>query len=83
MTLAGGSRLVDVRIPVPDRTDILAEVTTLAAELQIEVFDLEISRSLATDRGTLVLTVSAPSGSTFLEALSDRGYEASLHPRPD
>jgi hypothetical protein len=83
MTWAGGSKLVDVRIPVPDRANTLAEVTRLAAELQIEVFDLEVSRSLNTDRGTLVLTVSAPSGSTFVQSLSAHGHEASLHPRPD
>lgn len=83
MNSAGGSKLVDVRIPLSDRAGILAEVTTLAAKLQIEVFDLEISHPLDTDRGTLVLTVSAPSGSTFVQSLSDSGHEASLHPRPD
>ncbi len=38
--------LVEVRIPVPDRTGVIAEVTVLVAELGINIVDLEIAHSV-------------------------------------
>ena len=43
--------LVEVRIPVPDRTGVLADITVLASELGINIFDLEIAHSVEGDRG--------------------------------
>ena len=42
--------LVEVRIPLLDRTGALAEVTVLAAELGINILDLEIAHSVAGNR---------------------------------
>jgi prephenate dehydrogenase len=69
--------LVEVRIPVPDRTGAIAEVTVLAAELGINIVDLEIAHSVEGDRGVLVLVVDTLSAPTLLATLSDRGYRAS------
>ena len=59
--------LAEVRVPVPDRPGVLAEVTTLAAELDVNIADLEIAHSSEGDRGVLILLVDGrrrPSGST-------------------
>jgi prephenate dehydrogenase len=72
--------LVEVRIPVPDRTGAIAEVTVLAAELGINIVDLEIAHSVDGDRGVLVLVVDTLSAPTLLATLSDRGYRASSTP---
>ena len=72
--------LVEVRIPVLDRTGAIAEVTVLAAELGINIVDLEIAHSVEGDRGVMVLVVDVLSGPTLLSTLSDRGYRASSSP---
>ena len=45
-TVAGPEELVEVRIPVPDRPGVIAEITVLAAELGINIVDLEIAHSV-------------------------------------
>ena len=50
---------VEVRVPVPDRPGVLAEVTTLLGEMGINIYDLEIAHSAEGDRGVLVLVVDA------------------------
>ncbi|MGO8872039.1 MAG: prephenate dehydrogenase/arogenate dehydrogenase family protein [Acidimicrobiales bacterium] len=72
--------LVEVRIPVPDRTGVLAEITTLAAELGVNIFDLEIAHSVEGDRGVLVLVVDSLSAPTLVTTLTDRGYRATSTP---
>ena len=51
--------LAEVRVPVPDRPGVLAEVTTLATELDVNIADLEIAHSSEGDRGVLILLVEA------------------------
>ena len=46
--------LVEVRIPVLDRPGTLAEIASLATELGINIFDVEIAHSVEGDRGVLV-----------------------------
>ncbi len=65
--------LVEVRVPVPDRTGVLAEITTLAAELGVNIVDLEIAHSVEGDRGVLVMTVDSRSAGTLVGALADAG----------
>jgi prephenate dehydrogenase len=72
--------LVEVRIPVPDRTGVLAEITTLAAELGVNIFDLEIAHSVEGDRGVLVLIVDTLSAPTLLATLPGRGYRSTSTP---
>jgi prephenate dehydrogenase len=69
--------LVEVRVPVPDRTGVLAEITTLAAELGVNLVDVEIAHSVEGDRGVLVLTVDGQSTATLVDALTERGYRSS------
>jgi prephenate dehydrogenase len=72
--------LVEVRVPVPDRPGVLAEVTTLAGELSVNIADLEIAHSAEGDRGVLVLVVDAGSADLLRGGLQARGFRPSLQP---
>jgi len=78
--LARPETLVDVRVPVPDRPGVVAEVTTLAGELAVNIEDLEIVHSAEGDRGVLVLVVDAKVTDVLREALVARGFRPSMHP---
>ena len=52
-------RLAELRVPVPDREGVLAEITTLAGDLGINIYDIEIAHSAEGPRGVLVLVVDA------------------------
>ena len=72
--------LVEVRVPVPDRPGVLAEVTTLAGELSVNIHDLEIAHSAEGERGVLVLVVDAGAAASLINALGERGYHAAAVP---
>ncbi len=69
--------LVEVRVPVPDRPGVVAEVTTLAGELGVNIEDLEIAHSAEGDRGVLVMVVDAGVSDLVRGALLARGYRPS------
>lgn len=73
-TVAGP--LVELRVPVPDRPGVLAEVTTLATRLGVNIADLEIAHSMEGDAGVLVLVVAEAGSVAFEAALVDAGYHA-------
>lgn len=66
--------LAEVRIPVPDRPGVLAEVTTLLGELGVNIVDLEIAHSTEGVRGTLLVLVDAGQADLVRGALFARGY---------
>ena len=66
--------VAELRVPVPDRPGVLAEVTTLLGELDVNIYDLEIAHSAEGDRGVLVLMVAARHGDLARGALLARGY---------
>jgi prephenate dehydrogenase len=78
--LARPEDLVEVRVPVPDRPGVLAEVTTLAGELGVNIVDIEIAHSPEGDRGVLLLVVAAASGERLRAALAARGYRPAVRP---
>ncbi|MDP8976617.1 MAG: prephenate dehydrogenase [Actinomycetota bacterium] len=78
--LARPESLVEVRVPVPDRPGVVAEVTTLAGELAVNIEDLEIVHSAEGDRGVLVLVVDAQVANVLREALVGRGFRPTAHP---
>ena len=71
---------VELRVPVPDRTGVLAEVTTLLGERGVNVRDLEIAHSVEGDRGVLVLVVDADAAEAARAALAERGYRPAARP---
>jgi prephenate dehydrogenase len=72
--------LVELRIPVPDREGVIAEVTTLAARFGINIADLEIAHSLEGRAGVLVLVVVDRNLDAFDSALVEHGYHVARTP---
>ena len=72
--------LVEVRIPVPDRTGVIAEITVLVTELGINIVDLEIAHSVEGDHGILVVVVDTLSAPTLLATLSRPGLPRRQRP---
>jgi prephenate dehydrogenase len=69
--------MAEVRVPVPDRPGVLAEVTTLASELQVNIADVEIAHSSEGDAGVLILTVDEERVERFRGGLVARGFKPS------
>lgn len=72
-------RLVEVRVPVPDRPGVIAEVSTLLGELGVNIFDLELAHS-AEGRGVIVMLIDAAASDLIRGALLARRYRPSFHP---
>lgn len=72
--------LVEVRVPVPDRPGVLAEVTTVLGERSANIYDLEIAHSAEGDRGVLVVTVAAVDATVATSALAALGYRPAVRP---
>ena len=68
--------LRELRVPVPDRPGVLADITTLAAELGVNIIDLEIAHSVEGERGVLVLVVDGHLAPTLVDGLGSRGYRS-------
>lgn len=66
--------LFELRIPVPDREGVIAEVATLAAQFGVNISDLEIAHSLEGRQGVLVLVVAERGLDAFETALVEHGY---------
>jgi prephenate dehydrogenase len=71
---------VEVRVPVPDRPGVLAEVTTLLGEMGVNIYDLEIAHSAEGERGVLVLVVDGTAAAGVRQALHERDYRSSIRP---
>lgn len=68
----------EVRVPVPDRPGVIAEVSTLLGSLGVNIFDVEIAHSAEGGRGVMVLIVDARAEELVRTELAQRGYRASL-----
>jgi prephenate dehydrogenase len=69
--------LIELRIPVPDRPGVIAEVTTLAGQLGVNVADLEIAHSLEGGAGVIVVVVAASDAPALEVGLHSLGYHTS------
>ena len=67
----------ELRIPIPDRSGAIAEVTTIAAEIDVSIANTEVAHSAEGDRGVLILLVEAGDLDRLHDALVDRGYRVS------
>jgi prephenate dehydrogenase len=72
--------LSEIRIPIPDRKGELARVTTLATELDVSVFDIEIAHSAEGPQGVVILTVESALAERLQGGLMAQGYRPSLRP---
>ncbi len=74
MRFSRPDQLSELRVPVTDRPGALAEVTTLATELDISIADLELAHSAEGDKGVLLLLVESGAATRLHEALIERGF---------
>ena len=72
------SELAEVRVPVPDRPGVLADVTMLATELDVNIVDLEIAHSSEGQQGVLILIVEGTLVERLRGGLLARGYRPSI-----
>ena len=71
-------QVAEIRIPVPDRDGVIAEVSTLASDLGINIADFEIAHSSEGDRGVLILLVDTERADTYRDGLVDLGYRPAV-----
>ena len=72
--VARPEHLAELRIPVPDRAGVLAEITSLAADAGIGIYDIEIAHSAEGPRGVLILVVDGADAETLVAAVAAKGY---------
>ena len=85
LPVRGGARpadLSELRIPVPDRVGVLAEITTLAAELGVDVYDIEIAHSAEGNRGVVIVVIDTSHSDLLRGGLITKGYRPSAQPLP-
>lgn len=72
--------VVEVRIPIPDRSGAAAEVFTLAAELGVNIANFEVAHSVEGDRGILVVIIDKASQDMFRGGLIARSFRPTIQP---
>lgn len=75
-------RLAELRVPVTDREGVLAEITTVAGSLGINIYDIEIAHSAEGPRGVLVLVVDEADAAVLRDAVGARGYRSTTQVLP-
>ncbi len=66
--------LTEIKIPIPDEPGQIAAIATLAAELDVNIFDLELTHSGEGRRGVMIMVVDEALCERFVGGLMARGY---------
>jgi prephenate dehydrogenase len=74
--------LVRLRVPVPDRPGVLAQVTTTASDLNVNIYDIEIAHSVEGQPGVLLLAVTTDHVDALAAALAQHGYHVARDETP-
>ena len=72
--------LVILRIPIDDRPGMLANITTLASDLSVNIFDIEIVHGVEGQAGVLELSIERDDSPRLANALGSSGFHAVVHP---
>lgn len=72
------SDVVEVRVPIPDRSGSAAEIFAIAAELGVNTANFEVVHSVEGDRGVLVLVIDQSSQDIFRGGLIARGFKPTV-----
>jgi prephenate dehydrogenase len=70
--------LSELRVPVPDHQGVLAEITSLAGDLGINIYDIEIAHSPEGPRGVLMLVVDRAEAPVLRDRLGALGYRCTV-----
>lgn len=79
-TAPGAEAMSEMRIPVLDRQGEIAAVATLAADLDVNIYDLEIAHSTEGPRGVIVVLVETAMAERLQGGLMALGYRPSVRP---
>jgi prephenate dehydrogenase len=71
-------KVSEVKVPIPDRPGEIATIATLAADLDVNILDIELSHSGEGREGVMILIVDASKAERFLGGLMARGYFPTL-----
>jgi prephenate dehydrogenase len=69
--------LVEIFVPVPDRPGVLAEVTTLAGRLGVNISNFAIAHSVEGKGGVIEMVVAEAQADAFERGLHELGYRTS------
>ena len=72
-------QLGEVRVPIPDRPGFIAEITTLASELGVNIYDVEMTHSTEGDEGVLLMVVAADVLDLFRGGLMARKFRPAVN----
>ena len=78
-TTRPAGEVVELRVPVPNREGVLADVTTLATRMGVNIEALETADATEHDRGLIVMIVAADAGRRLRDALNELGYRPVIH----
>ncbi len=70
--------MAEMRIPVLDRQGEIAAVATLAADLDVNLYDLEIAHSTEGPRGVIVVLIELAMAERLQGGLMALGYRPSV-----
>ena len=70
--------LTEIRVPVPDRQGVIAGIATMANDLGVTIYDLEIAHSAEGPQGVLVMIVDRRLAERLAGGLMATGYRPSL-----
>jgi prephenate dehydrogenase len=70
--------LAELRVTVLDQPGELARITTLATEVDVNIYDLEIAHSAEGARGVVIMVVPQHRGERLVGALMAQGYRPAL-----
>ena len=73
-------QLTEMRIPVRDEKGEIASIATLAADLDVNIYDLEIAHSAEGPRGVMIALVDSDLAERLHGGLMALGYRPSLTP---
>lgn len=77
--VAAADQMVEVAVPIPDRPGEIATIATLASDLDVNIFDLEITHSGEGRRGVMMMVVDRAQTERLLGGLMARGYRPTSH----
>lgn len=72
--------LAELRVAVLDQPGELARITTLATEVDVNIYDLEIAHSSEGTRGVVIMVVPQHRGERLVGALMAQGYRPAMRP---
>ncbi len=72
------TELAELRVVVPDRPGVLAEVTTVASDANLNIYDLEIAHSQEGASGVLIMVLDAAAAQVLAAELDTRGLRTSV-----